>query len=85
MSTYQELLESMPESGKDCGLGRILKTEGRKKHDKVLAAIFAINPKTERLFSNAKLAVLFRDEYGWSEYFFRRHRNGTCVSCLNRT
>lgn len=86
MSKYLELLEAM-ETGrnhKDCGLGRILKQEGQAKHDIVLEAIFAINPDTGEYHSNRKLEKLFKEEYGWSQFFFRRHRDGVCVSCLNR-
>ena len=85
MSTYLELLEGMDhKSHKDCGLGRILKQEGQAKHDIVLEAIFAINPKDGQYHSISKLEALFKDEYGWSEFFFRRHRDGVCRSCLSR-
>jgi len=86
VSRYQELLQSMPDrNGGDCGLGKILEKEGREKHDEVLEAIFAIDERTGKMYSDAKLAAAFEDEYGWSEYFFRRHRAGKCVSCMNRT
>lgn len=75
----------MPEktSGRACGLGKILETEGRDKHDEVLEAIFAKQENGE-LYPVSRLVALF-SEYGWSEFFFRRHRNGTCASCLKRT
>jgi hypothetical protein len=85
MSTYRELLQNAPSMAKDCGLGKILKAEGREKHDAVLNAIFEINPDTGKLYSDRRLEKLFADEYGWSTFFFRRHRNGKCVSCLKRT
>jgi len=75
----------MPRSGKGCGLGKILETEGKEKHDEVLTAIFTIDPNTGRLHSDQKLVDLFASEYGWSEFFFRRHKAGKCVSCLKRT
>jgi hypothetical protein len=84
MSTYRELLQSAPKGRKDCGLGRILETEGQEKHDAVLNVMFE-RDEDGQLFSCRKLANLFDEEYGWSEFFFRRHRNGKCVSCLNRT
>jgi hypothetical protein len=84
MSTYLELLQNAPPIGrKECGLGRILESEGREKHDEVLDAIFQVDEKG-RFFPYSRLVSVFYDEYGWSEFFFRRHRHGKCVSCLNR-
>lgn len=85
MSKYLELLEAMEPQNRICGLGRILQEEGQAKHDIVLETIFAIDPKTGKMHSTAKLAAVFKEEYGWSDYFYRRHRDGKCVACLNRT
>jgi hypothetical protein len=84
MSKYLDLLEAMDPKTKDCGLGTVLREEGQEKHDIVLEAIFAINPDDGRPHSLSKLEAVFKSEYGWSAFFFRRHRNGQCVSCLNR-
>ncbi len=84
MSTYLEFLQSHSRNaGKDCGLGKILREEGQAKHDQVLEAIFS-KDKKGRLYPVSWLCEAFGDEYGWSEFFFRRHRDGRCVSCLNR-
>ena len=85
MSRYLELLQGVPDtSGHECGLGKILATEGQEKHDEVLEAIFAADERG-MLYPISRLIEAFHEEYGWSEWFFRRHRNGKCVSCLNRT
>ena len=85
MSTYLEYLQNMPEAkGTDCWLGKFLETEGREKHDEILDAIFQTG-EDGKLYPISWLEAMFTDEYGWSEFFFRRHRNGKCVSCLNRT
>lgn len=84
MSTYLEYLQNMPKRrGKECGLGNILETEGREKHDEILDAMFAIR-EDGTLYPVSWLEEAFSDR-GWSEFFFRRHRAGKCVSCLNRT
>ena len=85
MSKYLELLAGMETAKQECGLGKVLQNEGQDKHDEVLEAIFAINPDTGDTYSIRKLEIIFREEYGWGEYFFRRHRRGMCHSCLNRT
>lgn len=85
MSTYQEHLENMTKQDMSCGLGKVLREEGQEKHDKILDAIFAVDPNTGRMFSTAKVEQLFKEEYGWSQFFYRRHRYGSCRSCLNRT
>ncbi len=85
MSTYLEFLQQAPNGGIECGLGRIIEKEGWAKHDEVLNAIFAIDEETGRMFPVSRLVLLFDDEYGWSDFFYRRHREGRCVSCLKRT
>jgi len=86
MSTYLELLETKADEwvGKDCGLGKILANEGKEKYDDVLEAIFAKGKKSGKYHPISRLVEVFNEEYGWTEFFFRRHRNGKCVSCLNR-
>lgn len=70
--------------GKECGLGKVLSKHGREKHDEILEAIFA-RREDGTLFPISWLETEFSSEFGWSEYFYRRHRNGKCVACLNRT
>ena len=83
MSKYLELLAEIKTNPKGCGLGRVLRDEGQEKYDEILEAIFAVD-EFGIPYSTAKLETIFKEEYGWSSFFYRRHRNGKCVSCLNR-
>lgn len=87
--SYSDKLRSPRENPYECGLGKVLRDEGRDKYDEIVEAIFLIDEDpTSRTYgqyySIATLITVFDDDYGWGEYFFRRHRNGTCKACLNR-
>lgn len=92
--TYLERLKGVePTIVQECGLGKVLRDEGQDKHDDIVAAIFATIHTTlpdgtivdtGKLYPVPRLVELFEEEYGWSEFFFRRHRKGRCLACQNR-
>jgi hypothetical protein len=89
--SYIDKLRQLGETNPyECGLGKVLATEGREKYEAILDAIFAIDddPTSRtygKLFSIPRLEkVLAEDGYEWGEYFYRRHRHGQCKACLNR-
>lgn len=87
--SYVDKLRAHRDNPYECGLGKVLKTEGREKYEDILEAIFAIDDDpTSRTYQQPYpipwLEEIFYEEYGWGEYFFRRHRHGKCKACLNR-
>ena len=87
--SYSDKLRAYKANPFECGLGKVLETDGQEKYDEIVEAIFLIDedPTSRgygRPFSLQRLVDEFRDEYGWGEYFFRRHRNGRCTACVNR-
>lgn len=87
--SYSDRLRKPRGNPYECGLGKVLETEGREKYEEILDAMFLIDadPLSRtygRLHPIPALIELFWDEYGWGEFFFRRHRHGTCKACLMR-
>lgn len=85
MSKYVDDLRKRRAEGPDlCALGAVLENEGQEEYDAIMEAIFA-KDDNGKFFPAPWLVDEFRDTYGWSTHFFRRHRIGDCQSCLNRT
>jgi hypothetical protein len=87
--SYSDKLRSLRANPYECGLGKVLATEGRDKYDEILEAMFLVDDDIlsrgyGKMYSLQTLVEVFKDEYGWGEAFFRRHRNGRCKACLNR-
>lgn len=85
MSKYVDELRKRQGQGPDlCALGMVLKDKGKEEYEAIIEAIFAKDERG-RYFPVPWLVDEFRDEYGWSTHFFRRHRSGDCASCKSRT
>ncbi len=92
--TYLEQLRARPPKYiQECGLGKIIKDGDEKKYEDIVQTIFATivitldngdTVDTGELYPVTRLVELFEEEYGWSDFFFRRHRLGKCGACQNR-
>ena len=81
MSKYVDRLRERPQRDL-CALGKILENDP-DEYEAIVEAIFArIDDGNE--YPIPWLVDAFKEPYGWSEHFFRRHRNGECQSCRNR-
>ena len=84
MSKYVDALRDRSARSADlCALGRILDENGEEEYQAVVEAIHGKGPSGSQ-YPISWLVDVFKDDYGWSEHFFRRHRNGECNSCRNR-
>jgi len=84
MSKYVDALQQKAGTAPDhCALGRVLEERGEEEYEAVKEAIYGLAPNGTQ-YPLSWLVEVFKEDYGWSDHFFRRHRNGECASCRNR-